>query len=138
MKIKRIDHVAIASALPDEARSLFTELMGIEYTGCDPVEREGVNTHFFRVGESNLEVLEPLGADSTVARFLEKRGSGLHHISLAVEGLDDFVVHLKTKGIQFTSEEPGIGAHGKRIIFIHPKSAGGVLLELCEEQTGTE
>ena len=132
MKILRIDHVAIAQNEPQNARNLFEALLGIPYTGSDPVEREGVNTHFFKLGESNLEILEPLGPDTPVGRFLDKRGPGLHHISLAVEGLDEFVAHLKAHDIQLLSAEPVIGAHGKRIIFIHPKSAGGVLLELSE------
>jgi methylmalonyl-CoA/ethylmalonyl-CoA epimerase len=98
------------------------------------VEREGVNTHFFGVGESKIELLEPLTEDSPVGKFLEKRGPGLHHIALEVEGLDAYVARLKAANIRLLSDEPQLGAHGMRIIFIHPKSTGGVLIELSEQQ----
>jgi len=136
LKVKRIAHVAIAQEGPKAAHTLLTELLGIPYMGNDRVDREGVDTHFFEVGESALEILEPLGADTPVGKYLAKRGPGLHHIALEVEGLDAFVAHLKAAGIRLLSDEPTLGAHGKRIIFIHPKSAGGVLLELCEEVEG--
>ncbi len=133
MKVKRIDHVAIASVLPGEARTFFEEILGLTFDGEERVEREGVNTHFYQVGESNIEILEALGEDTPVGRFLKKRGPGLHHVALTVEGLDEMVAAMKTAGIDLLSDDPVIGAHGKRIIFIHPRSAGGVLLELTEE-----
>ena len=95
--------------------------------------QEGVTTHFFGVGESSIEMLEPLSEDSPVGKFLTKRGPGLHHIALEVEGLDEYVSKLKRAGITLLSEEPKIGAHNMRIIFIHPRSTGGVLIELCEK-----
>ncbi|MCF7797828.1 MAG: methylmalonyl-CoA epimerase [Lentisphaeria bacterium] len=133
MKIKSIDHIAIATQDPDGFRHFFETLLGIAFAGSEVVEREGVTTHFYPVQGTSLEVLEPLNAESGVARFIEKRGPGLHHIALSVEGLDAMVFKLRQTGIQFTTDSPVPGAHGKRIIFIHPKSTGGVLIELSEQ-----
>lgn len=133
MKVLKISHVAIAGDDPEQARELYEDILGLTFSGSEIVDREGVNTHFFELGESHLELLEPLTEDSSVGRFLGKRGPGLHHIALEVEGLDEFVNKLKKANIALLSDEPLPGAQGKRIIFIHPKSAGGVLLELSEK-----
>lgn len=133
MKIKKISHIAIADHDDQQSKTLYEEILGMKYTGSEEVASEGVNTHFFQTGESNIETLTPLDADSPISGFLNKRGPGLHHIALEVEGLDEYVLKLKAAGIRLLSEEPKQGAHGMRIIFIHPKSAGGVLLELCEK-----
>ena len=135
MKIIKIDHVAIATHNPSGFQELFEKLMGIPFDGVETVPNEGVNTYFYPVGGTSVELLEPLNADAGLVKFLQKRGAGLHHIAMLVEGLDDMVARLKQSGVQFTSETPTNGAHGKRIIFIHPKSAGGVLIELSEQQT---
>ena len=135
MKIIKIDHVAIATHNPSGFQELFEKLMGIPFDGVESVPNEGVNTYFYPVGGTSVELLEPLNADAGLVKFLQKRGAGLHHIAMLVEGLDDMVARLKQSGVQFTSETPTKGAHGKRIIFIHPKSAGGVLIELSEQQT---
>ena len=135
MKIIKIDHVAIATHNPSGFQELFEKLMGIPFDDVETVPNEGVNTYFYPVGGTSVELLEPLNADAGLVKFLQKRGAGLHHIAMLVEGLDDMVAHLKQSGVQFTSETPTNGAHGKRIIFIHPKSAGGVLIELSEQQT---
>ncbi|OIO63340.1 MAG: methylmalonyl-CoA epimerase [Candidatus Marinimicrobia bacterium CG1_02_48_14] len=135
MKIIKIDHVAIATHNPSGFQELFEKLMGIPFDGVETVPNEGVNTYFYPVGGTSVELLEPLNADAGLVKFLQKRGAGLHHIAMLVEGLDDMVARLKQSGVQFTSETPTKGAHGKRIIFIHPKSAGGVLIELSEQQT---
>lgn len=134
MKIKQIDHIAIATADPAGFQNLLEKLMGIPFEGVESVPDEGVNTYFYPVGATKIELLEPLSADAGLSGFLKKRGPGLHHFALLVEGLDEMVAHLKNSGIQFTTETPVKGAHGKRIIFIHPKSAGGVLIELSEQQ----
>jgi len=135
MKIIKIDHVAIATHNPSGFQELFEKLMGIPFDGVETVPNEGVNTYFYPVGGTSVELLEPLNADAGLVKFLQKRGAGLHHIAMLVEGLDDMVARLKQSGVQFTSETPTNGAHGKRIIFIHPKSAGGVLIELSEQQS---
>ncbi len=134
MKVTKISHVAIATNTPDQTRVLYEDILGLNNAGSEIVEHEGVNTHFFKAGDSNIELLEALSEDSAVGRFLAKRGPGLHHIALEVEGLDEYVLKLKAAGIVLLNEEPQIGAHNMRIIFIHPKSAGGVLIELCEKR----
>ncbi len=133
MKIKKISHVAIAGNDPEQSRILYEDILGLNFSGSEPVESEGVTTHFFDVGESNIELLEPSGAATPVGKFLNRSGPGLHHLALEVEGLDDYVEKLKQAGIRLLSEEPKMGAHGMRIIFIHPRSTGGVLIELCEK-----
>lgn len=132
MRIKKISHIAVAGEDPSQAKILYNDILGLEFNGSEKVAREGVTTHFFNAGESAIELLEPLSDDTAVAKFISKRGPGLHHIALEVEGLDDYVINLKAAGITLLNDEPQLGAHGMRIIFIHPKSAGGVLLELCE------
>ena len=134
MKVKKISHIAIAGDDPEQSKVLYEDILGLNFTGSELVEREGVNTRFFGVGESKIELLEPLTEDSPVGKFLEKRGPGLHHIALEVEGLDAYVARLKAANIRLLSDEPQLGAHGMRIIFIHPKSTGGVLIELSEQQ----
>ncbi|NQV29843.1 MAG: methylmalonyl-CoA epimerase [Candidatus Marinimicrobia bacterium] len=133
MQIKKISHIAVASSDSEQSRVLYEDILGLKYSGSEPVKREGVDTHFFDLGESSIEILEPLSEDSPVGRFLDKRGPGLHHIALEVEDLDAYVIKLKAAGIALLSDGPQIGAHNMRIIFIHPKSAGGVLIELNEK-----
>ena len=133
MRVKKISHVAIASENPDQAKLLYEDILGLQFTGSETVEREGVTTHFYQVGESNIEVLEALAKDSPVGKFLIRRGAGIHHLALEVEDLDAYVEKLKGVGITLMSEEPLPGAHGMRIIFLHPKSTGGVLIELSEK-----
>lgn len=133
MHIKKISHIAVAGDDKTKTRALYEDILGLNFSGSEEVKREGVTTHFFDIGESSIEMLEPLSADSPVGKFLEKRGPGLHHIALEVEGLDDYVEKFKSAGITLLSDEPQQGAHNMRIIFIHPKSAGGVLIELCEK-----
>lgn len=133
MRVKKISHVAVAGSDTEQARILYNDILGLDFSGTETVEREGVTTHFYEVGESNVELLEPLAPDTPVGKFLKNRGPGLHHIALEVEDLDAFVRKLKNAGITLLSESPQLGAHNMRIIFIHPKSAGGVLIELCEQ-----
>jgi len=133
LRVKKISHVAIASEDPDQAKVLYEDILGLEFTGSETVEREGVETHFYQIGESNIEVLEALSKESPVGRFLTRRGAGIHHLALEVEDLDGYVEKLKAAGITIMSDEPLPGAHGMRIIFLHPKSTGGVLIELSEK-----
>ncbi|NQT63887.1 MAG: methylmalonyl-CoA epimerase [Candidatus Marinimicrobia bacterium] len=133
MRVKKISHVAVAGSDLEQAKVLFHDILGLDFSGSERVEHEGVTTHFYEAGESSIELLEPFSAETPVGKFLSKRGPGLHHIALEVEGLDDYVLKLKEARIVLLSEEPQLGAHNMRIIFIHPKSAGGVLIELCEK-----
>ncbi len=127
-----IDHLGIAVRSLAQARK-FYEQLGLQVVGDEIVEQEKVRLAMVPVGESRIELLEPTSSDSAVARFLEKRGEGLHHIALRVDDLNATFERLKAAGTRFISDEIKVGAGGHLYVFVHPSSAGGVLLELCEE-----
>jgi methylmalonyl-CoA epimerase len=128
----RIDHLGIAVRSIAEARG-FYEALGLKVTHEETVEHEGVRTAMIPLGESRVELLEPLGAETTVGRFLEKRGEGLHHVALHVEDIDATWAELKGRGTIIASPAIQIGAGGHLYFFVHPKSTGGVLLEICQD-----
>lgn len=134
MSFKKVDHVAIAVADLDQAIELYQSLLGKAPEHIEEVSDQKVRAAFFGVGESNLELLFPTSPDSPISNFLAKnpRG-GLHHICLQVDDLEAHLEKLKSQGVKLIDEQPRIGAHGKRIAFVHPKSTGGVLIELSEE-----
>ena len=127
-----IDHLGIA-VKSLAASKAFYEQMGLRVESEEVVEHEKVRVAMLPVGESRIELLEATSEDSPIARFLAKRGEGLHHISLRVTDLEATVARMKQSGARFVSDEIKIGAGGHRYVFVHPASAGGVLLELCEE-----
>lgn len=133
-KFKKIDHVAIAVPDLDQAISLYKGILGKEPEHIEEVAEQKVRAAFFGVGESNLELLFPTSPDSPISNFLTKNNGrgGLHHICLEVENIEERLAELKKNGIVLIDEKPRIGAHGKRIAFVHPKSTGGVLIELSE------
>lgn len=126
-----IDHLGIAVKSLASAKAIY-EKLGMEVSAEETVEAEQVRLVMVPVGESRLELLEPTSETSTIAKFLAKRGEGLHHVSLRVPNLEEVVEKLKGEGVRLVSEEIKIGAGGHRYIFVHPASAGGVLLELVE------
>jgi methylmalonyl-CoA/ethylmalonyl-CoA epimerase len=128
-----IDHLGIAVKSLATARK-FYENLGLKVMPEETVEAEKVRLAMVPVGESRIELLEPISDESPIARFLAKRGEGLHHIALHVENLTDTVEHMKAAGTRFISEDIKTGAGGHAYIFVHPSSAGGVLLELCQDQ----
>jgi len=128
----RIHHIAIAVRDLDAALAFYQEALGLEVAERRQVPQEGVEIAFLPAGEGEIELLRPLGEESGVARFLEKRGEGLHHICLAVPDIEAAMRRLRAAGAQVLGEEPKVGADGRRYIFVHPKSAHGVLLELYE------
>lgn len=128
-----IDHLGIAVKSLEQARK-FYEQLGLEVVTEEVVAHEKVRVAMIPVGESRIELLEPTGPDSVIAKFLEKRGEGLHHVAIHVPDLAHAVETLKTAGTRFISEEIKIGAGGHLYVFVHPSSAGGVLLELCQDQ----
>jgi methylmalonyl-CoA epimerase len=130
----KIDHIGIAVKSIDEKLAFYNELLGLVYEGSEEIAAQKVKTAFLKVGESNLELLEPTSPDSAVAKFLESRGEGIHHIALAVNNIEQKIEDLIQKGVRMIDEKPRIGAHNKKIAFIHPKSTGGILLEICEKQ----
>jgi methylmalonyl-CoA/ethylmalonyl-CoA epimerase len=129
----QIDHLGIAVKSLKEARR-FYEQLGLQVADEETVEHEKVMVAMIPVGESRIELLEPTSSDSVIAKFLEKRGEGLHHVALHVPDLSLAVETLKASGTRFISDEIKIGAGGHLYVFIHPSSAGGVLLELCQDQ----
>lgn len=129
--MKRIDHLGIAVSDLESAIDTYKTL-GFAYGHTEEVSSQKVNTAFFTVGESHVELLEPTSEDSVIARFLAKQGPGIHHVAVEVDDIDAALAHYKAAGIRLVNEEPVIGAGGHRVAFVHPKSTGGVLLELME------
>jgi methylmalonyl-CoA/ethylmalonyl-CoA epimerase len=130
-----IDHLGIAVRSIAEARRLY-ESLGLRVTHEETVEHEGVRTAMIPAGEARIELLEPTVPDSPVGRFLEKRGEGLHHVALHVEDIRAALAALKAQGARLISEEIQVGAGGHLYFFVHPASAGGVLLEICQDVKG--
>ena len=127
-----IDHLGVAVKSVAEARK-FYELLGLPVLGEEVVEHERVRVAMVPLGESRIELLEPTSSDSVVARFLAKRGEGLHHVALRVPDIAATVERLKKEGTKFVSDEIKVGAGGHLYVFVHPSSTGGVLVELCED-----
>ncbi|HEV2113990.1 MAG TPA: methylmalonyl-CoA epimerase [Terriglobales bacterium] len=127
-----IDHLGIAVKSLASARK-FYELLGMKVVGEEVVEHEGVRVAMVPAGESRIELLEATSPESPIARFIAKRGEGLHHVALAVEDLSRTVEELKKNGTRLISDEIKVGAGGHLYVFVHPSAAGGVLLELCED-----
>lgn len=128
-----LDHIGIAVNSLAEATP-FYEALGLTVTGTDEVLEQGVKVAFLPVGDGQLELLEPTGPESPIAKHIERRGPGLHHVCLRVEDIEVAMADLKSKGFRLLSDEPKDGAHGCRICFVHPKSTGGVLLELSQKK----
>ena len=128
-----IDHLGIAVKSLAAAKQIYEQL-GLKVVSEEVIEHEKVRVAMIPVGESRVELLEATSDDSAVARFIEKRGEGIHHIALHVPNLSEAVEQLKKSGTRFVSEEIKYGAGGHLYIFVHPSSAGGVLLELCQDQ----
>jgi methylmalonyl-CoA/ethylmalonyl-CoA epimerase len=131
--IKKIDHVGIAVKNLDEAIKVW-EGLGLKVEEIEEVPDQKVRTAIIHVGESRIELLEPTAEDSPIAKFIAKRGEGIHHIALGVEDIEGHLEKLKEGGYRLIDEKPRIGAGGARIAFVHPKAVTGVLLELCERK----
>ena len=128
----RLDHIGVAT--PNIAENSFFKLLGLTDLGQETVASEKVKVAFFNTeNDARIELLEPLGETGAVQKFMAKRGPGIHHICFRVDGIDKLVELLKSHGVQFINEEPKTGAHNCRVVFIHPKSTGGVLVELSEK-----
>jgi methylmalonyl-CoA/ethylmalonyl-CoA epimerase len=132
MKILKIDHLGIAVNSIEDGKNIWAEALGLTFEGSETVEEQKVITAFFPVGESEVELLESTAPDGPVAKFLEKKGEGIHHIAFRVENIEAALEELKEKGIRLIDEKPRKGAGGKKIAFLHPKATNGVLVELCE------
>jgi len=127
----KLDHIGIAVKSLDAAR--IYAALGLSVDHVENVETQGVKTAFIEVGDANLELLEPLSADSPVAKFIDKRGEGIHHICFRVTDLESHLARLKKQGYRLINETPVPGAHGCRVAFLHPSAGNGVLIELSEK-----
>ena len=132
--MRKIEHLGIAVKSIHESEKMYEALLGKPSYKTEVVESEGVSTMFFQVGESKIELLEATNSDSPIAKFIEKKGEGVHHIAYDVDDIEKELERLKKEGFQLIHESPKDGADNKRIAFLHPKSTGGVLVELCEEK----
>lgn len=130
----KIEHLGIAVKSLGFSDELFSKLLGKENYKQEKVEREGVTTSFYQLGESKIELLEASNEQSPIAKFITKKGEGIHHIAFGVEDIKTEVKRLKKEGFTFISEKPKEGADNKLVVFIHPKSTNGVLIELCQEK----
>jgi methylmalonyl-CoA/ethylmalonyl-CoA epimerase len=128
----KIDHIGIATLQLDDALALWRDALGLEIESTEDVTDQGVRVAMLPVGETQIELLEPLSRDSPVGKFLEKRGPGIHHIAIRVSDINASLARLKEKGTRLIDETPRIGAGGCRVAFIHPSSTNGVLLELVQ------
>ena len=128
----RLAHLAIAVSDIDKAKGLFELLSGNKSTDPHLVETQKVNTSFIKIGDTNIELLEPFGEDTPISKFLQNRGGGIHHICIETDEFDDLIVKLTSSGIRKLGE-PSTGAMGKRVIFFHPKDTFNVLVELEEK-----
>ncbi|MFZ9519355.1 MAG: methylmalonyl-CoA epimerase [Silvanigrellaceae bacterium] len=136
MKIIRINHLGIAPKNPDVAKSFFDSILNLENVGEETVADQKVKVTFFQSEKSRLEILEATEEASPVAKFVTERGGGIQHIALEVDNLEEWLAALKQKGVQLIDPEPRIGAHHTKIAFIHPRSTGGILVELTQEMKG--
>ncbi len=132
MTIKRIDHVAIVVSDLDAARAFYEEALGLTVSEVRDVEVEEVRIAFLPVGDSEIELLQPVNETSGVAKYLAKRGEGMHHICIEVEDIERVCERLTARGVRLLSEAPNVGPDGRKYIFAHPKDAFGVLIELYE------
>ncbi|MGN7866707.1 methylmalonyl-CoA epimerase [Chryseobacterium sp. 22458] len=130
----KLEHIGIAVKSLGVSDELFAKLLGKESYKQETVEREGVVTSFYETGESKIELLEASNPESPISKFIEKKGEGIHHLAFGVENILQEVQRLKKEGFQFISEEPKEGADNKLVVFLHPKSTNGVLVELCQEK----
>jgi methylmalonyl-CoA/ethylmalonyl-CoA epimerase len=130
----KIEHIGIAVKEISNAEKLFKKLLNSASYKSEIVGEEGVTTSFFKIGESKVELLQAINDDSAIGKFIAKKGEGIHHIAFEVEDIYAEMERLKAEGFQLLSEKPTPGADNKLVCFVHPKSANGVLVELCQEK----
>lgn len=130
----KLEHIGIAVKDIEASNKLFETLFNKPHYKIEAVESEGVKTSFFQVGESKIELLEATNPDSAIAKFIEKKGEGIHHLAFEVTDIDAEIERLSNEGFQLIHQTPKDGADNKRIAFLHPKSTNGVLVELCQDK----
>lgn len=130
--IKKINHIAIAVKNIEESARFYEQVLGLALSGTETVPEQKTKAGFLKIGETNIELVQPAGPDSPIAKFIETRGQGIHHICFEVDDLESEVKEYLKKGAVMVDQQPKRGAHGTKVAFIHPKSSGSVLIELCE------
>lgn len=131
--MNKIEHIGIAVKNLKDSNRIFEDILGTSSYKTEMVESEGVATSFFQVGPNKIELLEATNDDSPIAKFIEKKGEGIHHIAFAVDNIEEEIKRLQAKGYRLINEIAKKGADNKRIAFLHPKSSNGVLIELCQD-----
>ncbi|BDU23838.1 methylmalonyl-CoA epimerase [Flavobacterium sp. GSB-24] len=131
--VNKIEHIGIAVKNMDDANVLFEKMLGVPSYKMEAVESEGVLTSFFQTGNNKIELLEATNPESPIAKFLEKKGEGIHHIAFDVDDIEAEIIRLKSEGFVLINEIPKKGADNKLVVFLHPKNTNGVLVELCQE-----
>ena len=131
--MNKIEHIGIAVKDLKTSNVLFEKLFGEAHYKTESVESEGVNTSFFKIGNNKIELLEATDEKSPIAKFIEKKGEGIHHIAFDVDDIRSEVDRLEKEGFRILNKEPKKGADNKLVVFLHPKSSNGVLIELCQE-----
>ncbi|MDD3787838.1 MAG: methylmalonyl-CoA epimerase [Petrimonas sp.] len=132
MEISHIEHIGIAVKSIEEQLPYYEGVLGLTCYNIETVEDQKVKTAFFKVGQTKIELLEPTSEESTIAKFIEKKGEGVHHIAFATNGLNEALKEMENKGVRLIDMQARKGAEGLNIAFLHPKSTGSVLTELCE------
>lgn len=132
--IRKIEHIGIAVKDMSNSNALFSKLFGREHYKIEAVESEGVQTSFFMLGDTKIELVASSSDNSAIAKFIEKRGEGIHHIAYDVDDIEAEMARLKSEGFEFINAASKDGADNKKIVFLHPKSTNGVLVELCQEK----
>ena len=132
--MKKVEHIGIAVKDLTNANALFEKLFNQSHYKLEEVESEGVSTSFFKVGDTKIELLQAMQPDSPIAKFIEKRGEGIHHIAFEVDDIQSEMERLQAEGFELIHTEAKEGADNKKICFLHPKSTNGVLIELCQEK----
>ncbi|MDT8419842.1 MAG: methylmalonyl-CoA epimerase [Desulfuromonadales bacterium] len=129
---EKINHIGIAVKNLETAIPFYRDALGMTFEGTEEVAEQKVRVAFLKVGESRIELLEPTAVDSPVAKFLEKNGEGIHHLAYEVEDIEQTLQDLDARGVRLIDRQPRKGAHNSRIAFLHPKTSGGVLTEICQ------
>ena len=133
-RIIKVNHIGIASGADSSALEFFSSGLGLPDGGSEWVPQDKVKVRFLPIGESRIELLEPVGEEGPIQKHLQTRGPGIHHLCLEVDDLPGMLEHLKQRGVRLIDSEPRLGAHGTLVAFIHPKSTGGILIELVQAQ----
>jgi methylmalonyl-CoA/ethylmalonyl-CoA epimerase len=133
MSAKKINHIGIAVESIDDYVNFYENVLGLKVEGLEVVAEQKVKVAFMKIGESRIELLEPTSEDSTIKKFIDTKGTGIHHIAFDVDDIETELSRLKKTGIRLIDEKPRLGAHGTKIAFIHPKESKGVLVELTEQ-----